>query len=292
MGSSCGRVPAMGRGPAGAAAGVRGGPRAAPSTRPSPLPPLLPPPLPPPLQKPPGRRGGARSGRGIHPGRAPGPALGLDPTVSRLLALGRPPRLRLQFCGPGATSEFWSVPGVGCPPVTWSALGKLQKAPGSNLSGQRGQQGWASASRKTPDPPWSLSVSPGPSPRQLSLPLRTPGGRSPRVTPPAGGPVGRPPLDSSLSPSTCGCMVGEGLQPEEHGLPGRPPEVRGGSPLEMGGGPCCTAASSLPSPGLSPAVVSLVFSALKMGKGASQGPGGCGSVEGGGCFPGTPFSQT
>lgn len=92
--------------------------------------------------------------------------------------------------------------------------------------------------------------------------------------------MGRPPLDSSLPPSTCGCMVGEGLHPEERGLPGRPPEVRGGSPLEMGGGPCCVCH------------LSLVFSALKMGEGASQGPGGCSSVEGGGCFPGTPFSQT
>lgn len=292
MGSSCGRVPAMGRGPAGAAAGVRGGPRAAP------LHPALPSPTPPSTAPPPSpaETTGA-AGRGAewegHPSRAcPWACARLGPHGQPPPCPRETPTTPLQFCGPGATSGFWSVPGVGCPPVTWSALGKLQKAPGSNLSGQRGQQGWASASRKTPDPPWSLSVSPGPSPRQLSLPLRTPGGRSPRVTPPAGGPVGRPPLDSSLSPSTCGCMVGEGLHPEEHGLPGRPPEVRGGSPLEMGGGPCCTAASSLPSPGLSPAVVSLVFSALKMGEGASQGPGDCGSVEGGGCFPGTPFSQT
>ena len=144
------------------------------------------------------------------------------------------PRLHLQFCGPGVTSGFWSVPGVGCPPVTWSALGKFQKAPGSNLSGQRGQQGWASASQKTPDPPWSLPMCPGPSPRQLSLPLRTPGGHSLRVTPPAGDPVGRPPLDSSLPPSAYGCMDGEGLQPEDHGLPVSPPEVKGNSPLEMG----------------------------------------------------------
>ena len=46
MGSSCGRVPAMGRGPAGAAAGVRGGPRAAPlhPALPSPTPPSTAPP--------------------------------------------------------------------------------------------------------------------------------------------------------------------------------------------------------------------------------------------------------
>lgn len=185
MGSSCGRVPAMGRGPAGAAAGVRGGPRAAPLHLALPSPTPRAPPPSPPLPPTPAETTGATRRGPKWEGR---PARACPWACSWLGPLGQPPpcpretpRLHLQFCGPGATSGFWSFPGVGCP-VTWSALGKFQKAPGSNLSGQRGQQGWASASQKTPDLPWSLPVCPGPSPRQLSLPLRTPGGHSPRGT--------------------------------------------------------------------------------------------------------------
>ena len=109
MGSSCGRVPAMGRGPDGAAAGVRGGPQAAPSPSPSAPPPARPSPQP--LQKPRGRQGGAPSWRDVQPGRAPGPALGLDPSVSHLLALGRPRDSTYSSVGRGPPPGFGLSPG-------------------------------------------------------------------------------------------------------------------------------------------------------------------------------------
>lgn len=158
----------------------------------------------------------------------------------------------------GAISGFWSVPGIDCPPVTGSALGKFQKAPGSNLSGQRGHQGWASASQKTPDPPVELARVPRPSPHQLSLPLRTPGGHSPRVTPRVGPGGGLHVTPRGVATS---CFITAALRVWLYGPGGPPPRgtrnvgspsthpgSEAGSPLEMGGGPCSAAASSLPSP--------------------------------------------
>lgn len=245
MGSSCGRVPEMGRGPAGATERVHRGPLAAPSP---PGPRLLhlspnhplPHPLPPPQQKQGGWLGGARSGRGIQPGRALGPALGLDPTSSRAAVPlpTRDPMTPPTVLQAGATSGSWSVPGIDCPPVTGSALGKFQKAPGSNLSGQRGHQGWASASQKTPDPPVELAPVPRAFPPSAQPASEDPG----RSQPPChttGGPWWGPACDTQggghlllhhCRPPRVAVWTGRASNPrnEERGLPICPPRVRGG----------------------------------------------------------------
>lgn len=265
MGSSCGRVPEMGRGPAGATERVHRGPLAAPSP-PGPwllhlspnLP--LPHPLPPPQQKQGGWLGGARSGRGIQPGCALGPALGLDPTSSRAAVPlpTRDPVTPPTVLQAGATSGSWSVPGIDCPPVTGSALGKFQKAPGSNLSGQRGHQGWASASQKTPDPPVELARVPRAFPPSAQPASEDPG----RSQPPChttGGPWWGPACDTQGVATSCFItaalrvwLYGPGGPPppgtRNVGSPSAHPGSEAGSPLEMGGGPCSAAASSLPSP--------------------------------------------
>lgn len=146
----------------------------------------------------------------------------------------------------GAISGFWSVPGIDCPPVTGSALGKFQKAPGSNLSGQRGHQGWASASQKTPDPPVELARVPRAFPPSAQPASEDPG----RSQPPChttGGPWWGPACDTQggghlllhhCRPLRVAVWTGRASTPrnEERGLPVHPPRVRGGLPSRDGRG--------------------------------------------------------
>lgn len=180
MGSSCGRVPAMGRGPAGAAAGVR----RASGRPPPPGPPLSHPafhrPLPLPAETT-GAGGEARSGgasiQGVPLGlrsawtpRSAAPCSSGDPTTPPTVLWAG---LRVLVCPRGCLSSQ----DLEC---TWES----SRWPLAAISWYEGIAGWASASWKRPqDPPWSLSGVPRAFSRQPSPASEDLEACSPGVTP-------------------------------------------------------------------------------------------------------------
>lgn len=262
----------MGRGPAGAegrggggAAGLRGAPRGRPR------PPAGPAPGPAPSPEE-ATAGGGAAGQGVHWACA---------SLRVRLPPSPPPapwRCHLQLCGPGRGSRFGLAPGVGSWPVTGQCP-DFWKVPPWQSRLDRGDTG---AGHQFPQRPQTH----GRAQRRPFLPpllpcvLMTRKGSPPPRDTLRGPSVGETLEGGSLpsfptAPPRCGCEEQKVPTPGRVGSHLSHPGGEKGSPLgELGSGSPCHCQC------LSPAILSLVLSSLKIGGGESQRPGRCGSSEG------------